>query len=77
MRRPHAGESLGLGFDHCTEIVTTMGALLLQVKADGGEVVVADRLRKHRAIPLGTERTLDGMRCQQRISAQPTKTSAA
>ena len=75
MRRPHAGESLGLGFDYCTEIVTAIGALLLQGEADGGEVDVADRLRKHRAIPLSTEHTLDGVRCQQRVSAQSTKTA--
>lgn len=53
MRRPHAGEALGLGFDHGTEIVAAVGTLLLQVQADRGEVLVTDRLREHRAIALG------------------------
>ena len=62
MGGPHAGKALGLGFDHRTEIVAAVGALLLQVEADRGQVFVADRLREHRAIGLGTGRTLDGVR---------------
>ena len=73
----HAGEALGLGLDHRTEIVAAVGALLLQAEANGGQVLVADRLREHRAIGLGTERTLDGVRGQQRIVAQSTEACAA
>jgi hypothetical protein len=29
MRRPHAGEALGLGFDHRSKVVAAVGALLL------------------------------------------------
>lgn len=65
MRRPHAGEALGLGFDHRPEIVSAVGTLLLQVQADRGEVLVTDRLREHRAIALGAKRMLDGVRAQQ------------
>ena len=39
MRGAHAGEALGLGFHHRAEGVAAVGALLLQVEAEGGEVV--------------------------------------
>ena len=44
MRGAHAGEALGLGFHHRAEGVAAVGALLLQVEADCGQVFVADRL---------------------------------
>ncbi len=47
MRRSHVGEALGLGFDHRAEVVAAIGALLLQVEADCGQVFVADRFGKH------------------------------
>ena len=34
MRGAHAGEALGLGFDHRAEDVAAVGALLLQVEAE-------------------------------------------
>jgi hypothetical protein len=38
--RPHAGETLGLGFYHGPEVVTTQGALLLKMGSDSCQVVV-------------------------------------
>lgn len=38
MRRAHASEASGLGFDHGAEVVAALGALLLQVLADRGEI---------------------------------------
>lgn len=40
MRWPYTGEPLRFGLDHGVEVVATQGALLLEVGADGGEVVV-------------------------------------
>ena len=37
MRGAHAGEALGLGFHHRAEGVAAVGALLLQVEAEGGQ----------------------------------------
>ena len=42
MRRPHPCESPGLRLHHCLEVVAAVGALLLQVEADGGEVFVME-----------------------------------
>ena len=39
MRGAHAGEALGLGFHHRAEGVAAVGALLLQVEVEGGEVM--------------------------------------
>ena len=77
MRRPYAGEAPGLGFNYRLKIVAAVGALLLQVEADCGEVFVADRLRERLAIGLGAKRSLDGMHAQQRIVAQSTEACAA
>lgn len=77
MRGPHASETLGLGLDHRAEVVAAIGALLLQVKADRGEVIVADRLGEQRAIALRAEGVLDGMRGEQGIVAQPAQARAA
>lgn len=50
MRRLHVSEALGLGFDHRAEVVATVGALLLQVGADGGEVFGVERFCKQVAV---------------------------
>ena len=50
MCRPNAGEALGLGFDHRTKVVAAVGALLLQVEPDRGQVFLADRLGEQGAI---------------------------
>ena len=71
MCRPNAGEALGLGFDHRTKVVAAVGALLLQVEPDRGEVFVADRLGEQGAIVVCTDRLLDGVRAQQRIRKLP------
>ena len=44
MRRPDAGETSGLGFDHCLEGVAVEGALLLQVEANLRELFGRQRL---------------------------------
>jgi len=77
MCRPNAGEALGLGFDHRTKVVAAVGALLLQVEPDRGQVFVADRLGKQGAIGVCTDRLLDGVRAQQRILAEPAQARAA
>ncbi len=77
MRRSRAGEALGPRFDHCAEVVAAVGTLLLQVEAARGQILITDRLREHRAIALGAERTLDGVRAQQRILAQSAEGCAA
>lgn len=59
MRRPHAGEMLGLGFDHRSEIIAAIGALLLQIEADRGQVFIADGLGEHHPIAFGAEHVLD------------------
>ena len=38
MRGPHPGKAVGLGLDHGLEVVTPVGALLLRMLADSGEV---------------------------------------
>jgi hypothetical protein len=53
MRRPNAGEASGLGFDHGVEIVVAQGALLLEVGADGGEVVVGQGFMHEAVVSLG------------------------
>ena len=65
MRLPHPGEALGLGFHHRAEVVAAIGALLLQVEADRGHVIIADRFGKHVAVTLGAERALDRVRGEQ------------
>lgn len=40
MCRPHASEASGLGLDHRLEVIAAVGTLLLQVGADGGEIVL-------------------------------------
>ena len=50
MRGPHVGEALGLGLDHGAEVILAVGTLLLQVGADGGEILLVDCLRKHGAV---------------------------
>jgi hypothetical protein len=77
MCRPHAGEALGLGFDHRSKVVAAVGALLLQVEPDRCQVFVADRLGEQGAIVVCTDRLLDGVRAQQRILAEPTQARAA
>ncbi len=71
MCRPSAGEALGLGFDHRTKVVAAVGALLLKVEPDRGQVFVADRFGEQGAIVVCTDRLLDGVRGQQRILAEP------
>ena len=44
MSGPDAGEALGLGFDHGAEIIAAPSTLLLQVVADGFQVLVGQRL---------------------------------
>lgn len=70
MRRSHAGEPLGLGFDHRAEVVAATGVFLLHVDADCGQVVIADRFGKKGALLLGAERVLDGVRSEQGVIAQ-------
>lgn len=77
MCRPHVGEALGLGFHHRAEVVAAIGALLLQVEADRGHVVIADRFGKHVAVTLGAERALDRMRGEQRVIAQSAQARTA
>lgn len=71
MRRPHVAESLGLGFDHRAEVVAAIGALLLQVEADRGQVVVADRFGRQGTVARGTQSALDGVRGEQDASGRP------
>lgn len=40
--RADAGKASDLDFDHCSEVVAAVGALLWQVEADAGEVFIAD-----------------------------------
>jgi hypothetical protein len=40
VRRPDAGKSLSLRFDHGAEVVSTQGTLLLEIGSDGRQVVV-------------------------------------
>ncbi len=64
MRRLRVGEPVGLGFYHRAEVVAAIGALLLQVEADCGQVVIADRFGKHGAVALGAGKN----RGQSRLS---------
>ena len=77
MRRPHAGEPLGLGFDHRAEVVAAVGALLLQVEAEGGEVFFAQGFGQQRPIAVRAQGALHGMRRQQRVVAQAAQAGAA
>lgn len=56
MRRPHSGKALRLGLDHCLEVIAAVGALLLQVGADGGEVVLGQRFRQERPVSGASQR---------------------
>ncbi len=40
MSGPHAGEALGVGFDHGVEVVPAQGSLLLKIDSDGCEVII-------------------------------------
>jgi hypothetical protein len=65
MYRLRAGEALGLGFDHRSKVVAALGALLLQLEPDRGQVIVADRLRElYGTVVICTERMLDGVTWQ-------------
>jgi len=77
MRRPHAGKTLRLGFHHRAEVVAAVGALLLQVSADRGQVFGVERFGQQVAVDVGTHRLLHGMRREQRISAQRAQAGAA
>jgi hypothetical protein len=77
MCRASAGEALGFGFDHRTKVVAAVGALLLKVEPDRGQVFVVDRLGEQGAIVICTDRLLDGVRAQQRILAQAAQARAA
>ena len=77
MRGAHAGEALGLGFHHRAEGVAAVGALLLQVEAEGGEVVLAQSFGQQRPIAVGAQGALHGMWRQQRVVAQAAKAGAA
>ena len=76
MRRPHAGEALGLGFHHRSEIIAAIGALLLHVEADRSEVFVVEGLGQECAVGLGAQRPLDGVLGEQRVFAQRTQAGA-
>lgn len=45
MCRSHAGKTLCLGLDYRLEIIAAVGALLPQVGADGGEIVLGKHFR--------------------------------
>ena len=77
MCRPNAGEALGLGFDHRPKVVAAVGALLLQVEPDRGQVFVADRLGEQGAVVICSERVLDWVPAQQRILEEPAQARAA
>ncbi len=62
MREAHAGEALGLGFHHRAEGVAAVGALLLQVEAEGGEAFFAQGFGQQRPIAVGAQGALHGMR---------------
>ena len=69
MRWAHAGEALGLGFHHRAEGAVAVGALLLQVEAEGGEVVLAQSFGQQRPVAIRAQGVLHGMRHQQRVVA--------
>lgn len=54
MSRAHRGEAPGRGSHYRLECVSPIGALLLQIGTEGGEVFVAERLRQQYAIGFGT-----------------------
>lgn len=82
MRRTHAREALGLGLDHRAKVVAAVGALLLQVGADGDQVYFVQCLCEQGAIRVATvlvgdaECALGGVKRQQRIFSQATQAGA-
>lgn len=77
MRGAHACEALGLGFDHRAEGVAAVGALLLQVEAEGGEVFLAQGFGQQRPIAVRAQGASHGMWRQQRVVAQAAQAGAA
>lgn len=52
MRGAHAGETLGLGFHRLAEGVAAVGAWLLQVEAEVGEVILAQGFGQQRPVAI-------------------------
>lgn len=61
---PDAGKALGLGLNHRLKVVPSVGTLLLQVDADGGEVFVAEGFFQQLAIG---GRAFDGVGSQGKL----------
>lgn len=62
MRRSNACKAAGLGLGHGAEVVPAVRALLLEVKARRGEVLVAEVLAEHGTV---------GFRARRFDDAQP------
>lgn len=83
MSRPEIRKALGLGLDHCAEIVSAPGALLLQVCADRREFLLEDRFVQKLAVSLcsilrsAAKRRLRVVRGEQRIVVVATECGAA
>jgi hypothetical protein len=57
---PGAGKTMGLGLDHCTEVVAARCALLLKVRADFLQVLVGNGFVQQRSTESGSLCVLGG-----------------
>ena len=82
MCRTHAREALGLGLEHRTKVVAAVGALLLQVGAEGDQVHFVQCLCEQGAIRVATvlvgdaECALGGAKREEWIFSQATQAGA-